>query len=802
MKSTILILFFSMFALGMSSQESRLSGVVRDSTGIPLENVSVLIPDTHWSSLTDAKGVWSITPVSGGSYTLVVTLLGHETLTRSITIKQGEELRMDFVLKRHSHTLREVEVSGIRVVHGMGHLDEVHDGIIYSGKKTEVLLPDSMDANTAQNNPRQVLGRIPGANYSETEGGGFPSNGIGFRGLNPTQSIETNTRQNGYNVSADLYGYPESYYLPPLEAVERIEVVRGASALQFGPQFGGMINYILKSGNPNKAFEYSTEQTGGSYGFFNSFQAIGGTVKKWNYYVYAQLKTQDGWRIHSDLKQAQGFAKLEYKASETFRTSLEYSILRNRIHMPGGLSDEQFVADSHASFRARNWLTSPWNILTWSTVWAITPSTTLTFKSALNISSRNLVWKNEDGGPERPDSISSLTHTYVQREVQREAFQSSTNELRLLTTYNLGGQPDMLSYGLRYFAGTMKRQGGGPGSTGSNFDLGLYGGTYEYDLNFMTYNLAGFVENTFHLGKRISLTPGFRYEYLISKANGYVTDPVLNVPVTTIRSQARVIPLGGLGLQMQTSDNTNLYANCSQAYRPTDYANQTPIGVSSKIDPNLKDAQGYNADLGWRGSIRNYFNFDIGAFYMLYNNRIGLVTLNDAAGNPYTYRTNVANSLHKGLESYAEFRPMKLKKYCSRFGCLSLFNSLALIDAQYTSGIFTGKAVEFAPSLIERAGISYMRNGFSTTFSISYTAQSFSDANNTVYSPDATVGVIPAYTIMDWSATWRIKKYHLKFGMNNLADKRYFTLRTDEYPGPGIIPSAGRSFYVGAGATF
>ncbi|MEO8760225.1 MAG: TonB-dependent receptor plug domain-containing protein, partial [Bacteroidia bacterium] len=138
--------------------------------------------------------------------------------------------------------LKEVEVISIQNITGMGHMKEVHDGIIYSGKKNEVVVLDSLDANTAQNNPRQVLGRVPGSNYSETEGAGFPSNGIGFRGLKPTQSIETNTRQNGYNITADLYGYPESYYLPPLEAVNRIEVTRGASSLQFGPQFGGVIN--------------------------------------------------------------------------------------------------------------------------------------------------------------------------------------------------------------------------------------------------------------------------------------------------------------------------------------------------------------------------------------------------------------------------------------------------------------------------------------------------------------------------------------------------------------------------------
>src|SRR5438045_2685004 len=68
------------------------------------------------------------------------------------------------------YQLQEVDISGVRHIKGMGYLTEVNNGIIYSGKKTEVLLVDSMDANTAQNNPRQVLGRVPGAVFSETEG--------------------------------------------------------------------------------------------------------------------------------------------------------------------------------------------------------------------------------------------------------------------------------------------------------------------------------------------------------------------------------------------------------------------------------------------------------------------------------------------------------------------------------------------------------------------------------------------------------------------------------------------------------
>ena len=89
-------------------------------------------------------------------------------------------------------------------------MPDVKDGIIYAGKKNEVILVDSLDANKAINNTRQILGRIPGLNIVETETGGFTANGISTRGLNPTQSIEMNTRQDGYNISGDVFGYNES----------------------------------------------------------------------------------------------------------------------------------------------------------------------------------------------------------------------------------------------------------------------------------------------------------------------------------------------------------------------------------------------------------------------------------------------------------------------------------------------------------------------------------------------------------------------------------------------------------------
>ena len=794
---SVVIWMFLLSVTGFNaySQTGIIKGNVKDSSGNPVANVSVVMENKR-GTLTDDFGKYSLKKIKEGHHTITVAGINYETNRQAVDIKQNETVDIDFIVQPKKGQLAEVVIKGIKTISGMGRIEEVHGGIIYSGKKTEVLLLDSMNANTAQNNPRQVLGRVPGAYFSETEGSGFPSNGIGFRGLNPTQSVEIDTRQNGYNIAGDIYGYPESYYMPPLEAIDRIEVTRGASSLQFGPQFGGVVNYIVKNGPDNKPFEFNTEQTAGSFGLFNCFNSVGGTYKKWNYYSFVQYEGIKGWRPNSDVQQVTAYAKIEYRATAKFKIGVEYSILRNRLHMPGGLDDAEFNQNAHQSFRARNWLTTPWNIIALTSEYKVSDKTTISFKSALNLSARNLVWRNEDGGAEALDTITN--NSYVAREVEHEGFRSSTSELRMLTSYSIGNKHQALATGIRFFSGNMNRQEGGPGSAGSDFDLNLYGGNYANNLTFTTLNAAPFVENIFHIGSRLSITPGIRFEYIKSTAAGYVTDDnnaVMNVNET----KSRYITLAGLGMQFKTSATTNIYANISQAYRPIEYSFQYPLGlgVDAKIDPNLKDISGYNADMGWRGSIRNYLNFDVGAFYMVKNHEIAIETLTDTAHNPYSYETNVADAVHKGFETYVELNISKLFTSLSRYGSLSFFNSFAYDDARYINGIYNGNYAVNAPKTIERFGITYAFKKFSTTFLTSYIAQSYSDANNTIYSADAETGIIPAYKVMDWSATMRINNYRLKCGINNLTNEQYFTMRTSEYPGPGIIPSIGRSFYIG-----
>lgn len=694
--------------------------------------------------------------------------------------------------------LQQVNISGIRTVHGTGHMPEAKDGIVYAGKKNEVIMVDSLDANKAINNTRQILGRIPGLNIVETETGGFTSDGIATRGLNPTQSIEMNVRQNGYNISADVFGYNESYYIPPAEAVSRIEMVRGAASLQFGSHFGGTVNYVVNEPLKTKPFEWYTSQTGGSYGLFNTFNSIGGTIKKISYYGFAQYRTLDGWRPNSNQHQLSAFGKLQYNASNKFNIGLEYSLLRNRIKMPGGLTDSMFKADPRSSFRARNWLKSPWNILAAYANFIISPNTALSLKSSFLFSSRALVWRNEDGGAGALDEIDPVTNEYVPREVEDEQMHNTTTEVRLLHNYKIGKTQNTLAGGVRFAHAWFERLGGGEGTTGSDFDLSVKG-DYEYEYEFTTTNVAPFIENIFRLNDHFTVTPGFRFEYLKSTGEGEEEED--GEEFITDANRDRTIPLFGIGTEYKTTSNTNIYANISQAYRPIDYSQLSAFGLTSVIDPHLKDAKGYNADLGYRGTVKNYLNFDIGLFYLAYNKRIGTVLVNAGAANEYTLRTNVANSIHKGIESYVEFNLLKYLNNNSKRG-LSVFNSLAVLDAKYKSGEFKGKRVEASAKYINRVGLIYADKKLSGTLQLNYVGDAYGDATNAVLSEDPVAGYIPAYTVLDFSATYKLKRFSLKAGVTNLADKAYFTRRTDEYPGPGIIPATGRSFYAGIAAKF
>ena len=83
-------------------------------------------------------------------------------------------------------------------------------------------------ANLASNNARQIFSQVAGLNIFQNDDAGLQLN-IGGRGLDPNRTSNFNTRQNGYDISADVLGYPESYYTPAAEALKEIQVIQRCS---------------------------------------------------------------------------------------------------------------------------------------------------------------------------------------------------------------------------------------------------------------------------------------------------------------------------------------------------------------------------------------------------------------------------------------------------------------------------------------------------------------------------------------------------------------------------------------------
>ncbi|WP_407523391.1 TonB-dependent receptor [Lacibacter sp. MH-610] len=725
----------------------------------------------------------------------------------------AQEVQRDTV-RTHTKYLSDITIVGRNTRADIHFLPEIVGTQINAGKKNSLIVMDNVQGNVVTNTMRQVMAKVPGIQIWESDPSGIQI-GIGARGLSPNRSWEFNVRQNGYDISSDPFGYPEAYYTPQLNSVQRIQVVRGAGSLQYGPQFGGMVNFIMKNGSElNKPFQFETQQTAGSFGLFNTYNAIGGETNKAHYYAFWDKRLGNGSRPNSRFDVSTGFGSFTWKASNKLKLGIEYTHFNYVAQQPGGLTDAQFAADHLQSLRSRNWFNVQFNIL------ALNADYTITDNSRINIKVFGMTGDRNSNGfmstPNIKDTVNAATLQYNNRRVDIDRYRNAGAELRYINEYKIGSLKNTVAAGVRYFRGNTARMQNGRGDTGTDYNINT-SAPFGTDLDFVTSNTAFFAENIIHIGKKLILIPGVRYETIRNTAEGRISfnsNGSENKVSNEIRN--RNFALLGVGAEYHIG-NTELYANWSQAYRPALFSDLTANPTTDVIDENLKDAKGYNADLGWRGSIKEFLFFDVSGYYLKYNNRIGLIAQQRTDGSFYNFRTNVGNSTSKGAELLVEFSPVKAFVKNSTFGNITLFASLAFIDARYgdfrvvtrsgntlTETTLKDKRVENAPQRIFRTGVTYAYKKLTATVQYNYTGDAFSDANNTVAPVTTGVnGLIPSYQIVDVSATYKFtERFFVKGGLNNLFNEKYFTRRAGGYPGPGIMSADPRNFFLTIGAKF
>ncbi|MHB1179618.1 MAG: TonB-dependent receptor domain-containing protein, partial [Daejeonella sp.] len=610
--STIICILFTSVAF---SQYKIKGTVLSDSDNKPLANCTVLLNDNKSFTVTDGEGGFVFNNRSAGSYRVLISLIGYAPKELPVTITDKDQY-VAINLLSANNVLSEVIVTEKTNSFGFSHLKAVESLGIYEGKKSEVIIPDQLVANMATNNARQIYSRVAGLNIWENDGAGLQLS-IGGRGLDPNRSSNFNVRQNGYDISADALGYPESYYTPPAEAIGQIQIVRGAASLQYGTQFGGLLNFIMRKPVAHKEIELTARQSVGSYGFYNAFTSASGTINKISYYSFFQYKTGNGWRGNSKFNTYTGFANINYQVTDKTKLGLDITHMDYLAQQSGGLSDKMFREDPMQSNRERNWFKVNWNLFALHFDHKINSSNEVNLRLFGLSASRYTIGFRENR-VETPDLDAK------ERDLIKGDFSNWGAEARYLKRYSIGKKPDVLLLGSRYYQGfNHSIQGYGSKSKDADFNYIDSENLILNDYRFPNKNISVFAENIFWLSNNFSIVPGIRYEYINTKADGYYAGRLpstndnsieLGARKYELRANNRQLILGGIGISYRPVPSLNLYGNISQNYRSITFSDMRISNPSSDIDPNMTDEKGHSLDIGIRSEATSLYNFDLSAF--------------------------------------------------------------------------------------------------------------------------------------------------------------------------------------------
>ncbi len=696
--------------------------------------------------------------------------------------------------------IQAITVKGYRFpIEEVRQLESVQSGFITAGKKHEVIMVQDLPANLAEKTGRQIFAKVPGAFVYDMDGSGNQVN-ISTRGLDPHRSWEYNVRQNGVMTNSDIYAYPASHYSPPMEAIQRIEVIRGTAALQYGAQFGGMVNYNIKRGDTSRVVGFESLNTIGSYGLVSSFQAFGGKKGKFSYYAYYHKRNSEGYRANARSDAQAQYASVQWDVSHKFSARAEIGRSQYVYQVPGPLTDAMFYENPRQSTRSRNYFSPDIYVPSITLDWSISPNTRIISTSSAVLGSRSSV--QFIGFADAIDSIQAATLQYLPRQVDIDQFNSYTSEARLQHDYRLHQLNSTLIFGVRYIHNNLFRRQQGKGTTGTGFDLTLIDSLWGRSIHMKTENLAIFLENLIQVSPRLELSAGMRFENGESRMSGRITYlPDEEVPRNIIHQ----FPLLGLSGQYHLNGKNKVYVGWSQAYRPVVFSDLIPATILEQTNPDIQDAKGHNFELGVKGFLFNRLRYDINVFELLYKNRIGSLVVTDANNQFFVLKTNIGDTRTIGVECYADYLLAQQNTYrLSVFTASSFFNGLYLNGSARNGSEnqnLEGNALETVPKWISRSGLQMAYKIFYSILQFSYVSESFSDAFNTVTpSVNGARGKVPSYSVWDWNLALRVHpKMIFKFGINNLTNRQYFTKRPTGYPGQGVWSSDGRSVVATVG---
>jgi Fe(3+) dicitrate transport protein len=747
---TCLFFLCTFFAVG-HSLFAQSTGTINGKVTVgekPLQNASVGLLNTTIGAQTDEQGQFEISNVPAGNYELRVSAVGIEPIVRSINVVAGASVTLNLSTVSNDLLLKEITITST------GIKDEIKN---IPG--TVNVLDGNQIRESGAQSVGQIINRIPGVNYLDEDGRGLKPN-IGLRGLDPLRNRNLLVLVDGkFPIGMTLYGDPAAYYMIPLEQVERIEVIKGASPVLYGGySVGGVVNMISKRGEV-------TPQTnvGLSFGSWNAMTAqisTGADNGKFNYHVSGLRRQGDGYRDRSEYGVNDYAIRLGGKLNENGEISLYLNYFSENSETPGGITQAQYNADPTQSQHSSDHF------------YAKRFSTALSYKHNLS---------------EVQTISTSIYGNYFQRDwyiaysnPTNNGFLRDIHAIGNVTDYNLtkdiAGHSNSLIVGFRFhtdrlddinMAGATKDARTGS-TTGNKINTSLISEFYVYD----EFDITG----------ALTIAPGIRYTNVKYKRNDLLYRPTGSSSATgrqdELVSDAFVY---SAGLIYKIEEHSRVYATFSKGFQPPALnSSLAPGTVDANVDLQPETSQ--NLEIGTRINPVAWLSLNVSAYRMDFDNKV----ITESGVNK-----NAGSSFHRGIEAELEL---------GQWNGFSLFANITRQKATFANGEFDGNILPNAPQKLSASGLRYRvplkTNKLVLNLSHNYVGKQYSDAANTEAGNEAgTVGSIPSYHVTNFTVNYNIKKFGVFANVNNVFDKKYYTFRWATWY--GIIPSPDRNFMTG-----
>ena len=794
MNNTRQVFLFAAFALFLllphisaaQSPAASLSGRLVDPNSAAIKGATVRLRQgssaAERTSITDETGGFRFEGLAPADYTLLSTHPGFSDFERAITLTGNRNISIEIILQP-ALIAESVMITSSHLATTPETVEKIPGSV------------DFIDARTLEQSrafsATEVLRKVAGINVRDEEGMGLRPN-IGIRGLNPTRSSKVLLLEDGIPLTYAPYGDNASYYHPPIDRFESVEVLKGSGQILYGPQtVGGVINYITPT--PPSQREASVAITGGNHHYFNGHLSYGDAVGNTGLLFGFTRKQGKGSRDNVRT----GLNDFNFKSITTFSDQQALTFKFNYYGEDSnvaysGLRENEFTENPRQNpFR---------NDFFYGDRFGASVTHTFVFHPDIALTTnlygsyfRRHWWRQSSNSNERPnDSADPLcggmqnlnTTCGNQGRLRRYIFAGV--EPRLQVTKRLFGRRNELAVGFRgHFEDQERQQKNGDRPTSRD-------GLVVENNERRNQAYSGFVQNRFFFGN-FTVTPGVRIEHVKYQRTNRLLDVAGKTTVT------QLVP--GLGLSYAPSSKLTVFAGVHRGFAPprTEDIINNSTGGSIDLAPELS----WNYEIGLRANPHPAFRMEATFFRMDYENQIVPASLAGGVGSTFT---NGGQTLHQGLELSGGFDTAPVLKRRYNFYLRGALTFLPVADFKgirfssvpgFSTTSVSGNRLPYAPKQLLNASFGYSHSaGLDTFLEAVHVGSQFGEDLNRIspLTANGQTGLLPGYTIWNATANYQVERLRTTLFITgkNLFDHLYIADRAR-----GLLPGPPRGVQVG-----